>query len=116
MSITLFLPNKNGNHIETAVPKYIEEILFQRVKDNNIPRIIETGPYRYRIYGYNPIRPGYGVQADIEKLNKWVSRYFCPIEDIKIHEERKNYYVDFTLYDPMAQQFERRGLIRRMAA
>ena len=113
MSIMLYLPNSHGNFVATALPKYIEEILFRRIKDKDVPRMIEIGSYRYRIYGYNPQRPAYGVEADIQKLNKWTSRYFCPIEDIKIHEERKNYYVDFTLYDPMAQQFEKHRLIRR---
>lgn len=113
MSIILFLPNKNGNFVETIIPKYIEEILMRRIRDKDVPRIVEIGAYRYRIYGYNPVRPAYGIEADIEKLNKWTSRYFCPIEDIKYHTEKKNYYVDFTLYDPMAQQFEKHGLIRR---
>lgn len=113
MDIVLYLPNKRGNHTETVIPKYVEEILFRRIKDKNVPRIVEIGSYRYRIYGYNPVRPSYGIDSDIGKLNKWTSRYFCPIEDIKFHRERKNYYVDFSLYDPMAQQFEKHGLIRR---
>lgn len=113
MSIELYLPDKKGNHKPTVIPEYIEEILFRRIKDKDVPRMVEIGPYRYRIYGYNPVRPGYGIRADIEKLNKWTSHYFCPIEDIKIHEERNHYYVDFSLYDPMAQQLEKHGLIRR---
>lgn len=113
MSIVLYLPNKKGNQKPEIIPKYIEDILIRRIKEKDVPRIVEVGCYRYRIYGYNPVRPGYGVRADIEKLNKWCSRYFCPIENIKIHEERKNYYVEFSLYDPMAQQFEKHGLIRR---
>lgn len=113
MSIVLYLPNKRGDHGPVTVPKYIEEILIRRIKDKDVPRIVEIGCYRYRIYGYNPQRPAYGIEADIEKLNKWTSRYFCPIEDIKIHTERKNYYVDFSLYDPVVQQLEKHGLIRR---
>lgn len=113
MGIELYLPDKQGNHKETAIPKYIEEILIRHTIKGNIPRMVEVGCYRYRIYGYNPSRPSYGIDADIEKLNKWTTRYFCPIEDIKFHRERKNFYVEFTLYDPMAQQFEKHGLIRR---
>lgn len=113
MSIVLYLPDKNGNHKETVVPKYIEEILIRRHKDKDIPRVTEIGCYRYRIRGYNASRPSYGIDADIEKLNKWTSRYFCPIEDIEFHREKKNYYVDFTLYDPVVHQFEKHGLIKR---
>jgi hypothetical protein len=112
MYITLYLPNKRGNPVETVVPMYIEEILFRRIKDKDVPRIHMIGPYRFRMYGYNPQRPAYGIHADIEKLNKWTSRYFCPLEDIEFHEERKNYHVEFTLYDPVAQQLEKHGLIR----
>lgn len=113
MGIILYLPNKHGNHKETVVPKYIEEILFRRIKNETVPRIRLIGPYRFRMNGYNPQRPGYGLRADIERLNIWTSRYFSPLEDIVFHEEKKNYYVEFTLYDPMAQQFERHGLIRK---
>lgn len=70
MSITLYLPNRHGNFIATVLPKYIEKILFRRIKDKDVPRMIEIGSYRYRIYGYNPQRPAYGVDADIQKLNK----------------------------------------------
>lgn len=114
MSITLYLPNKNGNPSHTPMPKYIEEIIVRRIGDKDVPRIREVGPYRYRIFGYNAARPSYGIYADIEKFKKWCSRYFCELEDIVFHEERKNYYVEFNMYDPIAQQFEKAGLIRRM--
>lgn len=116
MSIMLYLPNKQGNHHRTEIPKYIEEILFRRVKDKDVPRLIQIGPYRYRLNGYNAVRPSYGIRADIEKLNKWTTRYFCPIEDIMYHEQRRDYYVEFTLYDPVAQQLEKNGLIRGIAS
>lgn len=109
---TLYLPNQRGNHVETIVPKYIEEILIRRIKDKDVPRIRMIGSYRFRMSGYNAQRPAYGIRADIEKLNKWASRYFSPIEDIYFHEEPKNYYVDFSLYDPLAQQLEKHGLVR----
>lgn len=114
MSIVLYLPNKSGNHTHIAVPKYIEEIIFRRIGDKDVPRIIEIGPYRYRITGYNSVRPSYGIRADIERFKKWCARYFCELENIVFHEERKNYYVEFSMYDPIAQQFEKAGLIRRM--
>lgn len=114
MSIVLYLPNKKGNPNPTVIPKYIENILIRRIGSKDVPRIVEVGCYRYRIYGYNPQRPAYGIEADIERLNKWTSRYFCPIEDIKVHTERKNYYVEFSLYDPVVQQLEKHELIRRV--
>lgn len=113
MSIILYLPNKQGNPHPTKVPQYIEQILMRHTLKGDIARMVQVGCYRYRIYGYNPSRPNYGLDADIEKLNRWASRYFCPIEDIKLHKVPKNYYVEFTLYDPVAQQFEKHGLIRR---
>ena len=112
MSYTLYLPNKNGNHKATKIPQYIQDILIRRYKDKDLPRLVCVGCYRYRMYGYNPQRPSYGIYKDMELLKKWVERYFTVIEDIKYHEERKNYYVEFTMYDTMAQQFEKHGLIR----
>lgn len=109
---TLYLPNRKGNHVETIVPKYIEEILIRRIKDKDVPRIHMIGPYRFRMNGYNPQRPAYGIRADMEKLCKWASRYFSTIENIYFHEKPKNYYVEFTLYDPLAQQLEKHGLVR----
>lgn len=110
----LWLPNKRGNPVETVIPKYIYEILMRRKGSVDVPRLRQIGSYRYRLYGYNPQRPSYGIRADIEKFGAWTARYFSPIEDIVFHEERKNYYVDFTLYDPVSHQLEKHGLIRRI--
>jgi hypothetical protein len=112
MYTTLYLPNKNGKQVETVVPTYIEDIIFRRIKGKDIPRIHAIGPHRFRMVGYNTARPSCGIHADIEKLGKWTSRHCCPIEDIKYHEEQNNYYVEFTLHDPVAQQLEEHGLIR----
>ena len=96
------------------IPKYMEDVFIQRVRDKDRPRIAEVGLYRYRIDGYNSIRPAYGIYADIEKLQRWCNAHICNnIENIVFHEERKNYYVEFSMYDPMVQQLENAGLIRR---
>lgn len=112
MDFVLYLPDKKGNHKQVKIPEYIKNILIRRLKDKDVPRIVCVGCYRYRIYGYNPQRPSYGIYSDMEKFKKWAERYFTTIEDIKYHEERKNYYVEFTMYDVMAQQLERHNLIR----
>ena len=105
----LYLPNCRGNYKERRIPQYIREILY-----NGRNLRITTDPYRenrYSLRGYNAQRPAYGIYADMDAFKKWAAMYFTEIEDIRYHVEPKDYYVDFTMYDPLANILEKAGLI-----
>lgn len=112
MDYILYLPNRRGNYEKTQMPKYIRGILTRRLRHEDIPRLVCVGPYRYYMRGYNKQRPGYGLRSDMAALTKWAKRYFTVIEDVEYHERPKDYYVEFTMYDPLAQQLEKANLIR----
>ncbi len=98
-----FLPDKNGNYKETTVPKYILNIL---------ENVYNQYDYIFKLRGVNPVRPAYGIEADLLKLEKWAKRYHSDFTIKHIHEERKNYYGLFELTDPVAFQLEKAGLLK----
>lgn len=119
MENMIWLPNKHGHYVGVAVPKYLDEVLFDRRYGKCRLRIKEIGHYWYRIDGWNPGRRAYGIEQDITALKRFLDRFSIfddgsrleNITEIKYHKERKNYYVNFKMVDPYAQAMERAGLV-----
>jgi hypothetical protein len=84
------------------VPKYIKAIA------ENIRCI---GHLTYRLKGVNPVRPAYGIEADIMALEKWATRNYADFKVIKINKQPKHYYAVFEMTDPVAQALEREGYL-----
>lgn len=115
----LWLPNKYGNYKSVLIPKYMDEVLWDRRHGKCVPRIHEIGEYFYRIDGWNKNRKAYGIYADIDKFKKFLDKYskfddgsrLITITHIGYHEKRNNYYATFKMVDPYALAFEKAGLI-----
>ena len=113
----LYLPDRHGAYREIKLPKYMLPVLFREVQVLGTtepllqPRIQEAGLYRYRLIGWNHYRKDYGITDDMEKLYRWCKRHGFPPENIRYHFERKNTYAEFDLYDPIALQMEKAGMI-----
>jgi len=112
-SPTLYLPNKNGNYVETRVPNYIRDILYSNRHGKRYLNIsyVEGKEYGYKLTGWNQTRPGYGIEKDMEAFQKWAKRYYTEICDIHFHKQPRNYFATFTMYDPLALVLEKAGLI-----
>lgn len=119
MENKICLPNKHGHYQTVKVPKYLDEVLFDRRYGKCKLRIKEIGHYWYIIQGWNPQRRAYGIEQDIMALKKFLDRFSVfddgnhleNITEIKYHKERKNYYVKFKMVDPYALAMERAGLV-----
>lgn len=116
---TICLPNKHGHYVDVKIPAYLNKVLYYRRWNEHKLRIIERGHYWYRIYGWNKIRPAYGIEKDIKLLKRFLDRFakcddgttLKTITDIRFHKERNNYYVSFKMVDPYAFAMERAGLV-----
>lgn len=101
--VIAYLPNKEGNYKPTRIPDYIRSIL---------ENVTHEYDYTYRLNGVNSVRPAYGIEADLQKLETWVKRYFADFEIKVIHKETKNYYGIFFMTDPVCNQLEKVGLLK----
>lgn len=102
MANLICLPNKNGNYKQVKLPNYIVEIL------KNVRNVSD---YTFRLSGVNPVRPAYGVEADLKKLEKWAKRYYADFKILKINSAPKNYYGLFFMTDPVCHQLEKIGYL-----
>lgn len=98
----VYLPNKDGAFRSVRVPQYVKDILA------NVKPLYD---YTYQLTGVNPIRPGYGIRDDLDKLEAWVKRFHSDFKVTKVVEQRKNYYGVFEMTDPIAHQLENARLI-----
>jgi hypothetical protein len=103
-SIIAYLPNKEGNYKPVKVPQYIQNIL---------ENVTHEYDYTYHLNGVNAVRPAYGIEADLNKLEAWVKRYFADFTIKAIHKEPKNYYGVFEMTDPVCYQLEKVGLLKQ---
>lgn len=71
MQDTIYLPNKEGNYKPVKLPKYIQSIL-ENVKNEY--------DYTFRLKGVNSVRPAYGIESDLQKLEQWAKRYHADME------------------------------------
>ena len=115
----VWMPNKHGHYKEVEIPKYLDEVLFDRRWGHERLRIRNVHDYWYRIYGWDKLRKAYGIEKDIAKLKHFLDRFSTfddgtsleNITGIKFHKEPKNYYVTFKMVDPFAFSLEKAGLI-----
>jgi len=98
-----YLPNKQGNYKPVKIPAYIRSIL---------ENVHNVGDYTYCLNGVNPIRPGYGIEADLKQLETWAKRYFADFKIKHINTSPKNYYGIFEMTDPVAHQLEKVGILK----
>ncbi|MDR2558690.1 MAG: hypothetical protein LBC86_03985 [Oscillospiraceae bacterium] len=109
--MTAYLPNlKKGHFYKMRIPQYVLDIL-ENVKPTQGHDIGRFGLDTYRLRGVNPVRPGYGIKADMEKLGAWVERYGADFEIIYFCDTPKNYYGIFKMTDPVAHGLEKVGLL-----
>lgn len=97
-----YLPNKQGHYKPVRVPQYIQDIL---------KNVTNEYDYTWRLRGVNSVRPAYGIEADLSKLEKWAKRYHSDFEIKRINKQRRNYYGLFFMSDPIVYQLEKVGLL-----
>ena len=103
-AIIAMLPDREGNYKPTKIPNYISAIL---------KNVTHEYDYTYRLNGVNPMRPTYGIEADLNKLGTWAKRYYADFEVKAIHKFHKNYYGIFFMTDPVCLQLEKVGLLKK---
>jgi hypothetical protein len=101
--VIALLPNKDGNYHPTRVPAYILSIL---------ENVTHEYDYIYRLNGVNAVRPAYGIESDLQRLEKWVKRYYADFEIKRINKSPKNYYGIFLMTDPVCFQLEKAGILK----
>lgn len=103
LKLIVCLPNKQGDYRPVVVPQYVITIL-ENVRNQY--------DYTYKLYGTSPQRPGYGINADLERLGAWVKRYHADFVIKVVSKERKHYYGIFEMTDPVALQLKKVGLLK----
>ena len=107
----VYLPNKHGAYHSVRVPQYVKDILA------NVKHLYD---YTYKLTGVNPVRPGYGIEDDLKKLEAWVAGYHSDfaVKKLNGHNRRRrgvDFFITtsalFEMTDPVAHQLENARLI-----
>ena len=125
MKKVIYLPNAAGHYKPVAVPKYLLPTFFHGLhKPSALSRGLRihraNAPHSFKIYGRpdDVNKSAYGLPGYVENLRHFLNRFAKKLDpdmetvtDIHLHEECKNYWISFTMYDPWALALEKAGLI-----
>jgi len=109
----IYLPNKNGDYVETKIPKYIIELL---------PRIKNQYDYVFKLKAKYPHGQNKQLHKDMENIIKWATKYFaeCYIIEDNNHWRSKSErqrgineenYI-FFMSDPVYNQLQKYGYLK----